>query len=150
MKINLYCITKETKQEEWAQEYQKMCRSFGSELNIFNIFTPAIIKAHKGSITEAKLSYTKALQPYLNQQAKNIALHPDGKMHDSFGFAKLLDTQVINFFIGGAHGFEDGFLSTVQSLSLSALTFGHKIAKLVLCEQIYRALSIINNHPYHK
>ncbi|CCF79680.1 LSU m3Psi1915 methyltransferase RlmH  len=37
-----------------------------------------------------------------------------------------------------------------MALSLSPLTFSHQIAKLVLCEQIFRALSLLNHHPYHK
>ena len=43
------------------------------------------------------------------------------------------------------------FLSLCDSvISLSNLTFAHKIATLILSEQIFRSLSIINNHPYHK
>lgn len=127
-----------------------MCRSFGCELNIFDIFTPAITKAQKISTTEAQLSYTKAFQPHIHPQARNVALHISGKSYTSEDFAKLFDSHIINFFIGGAYGFEHGFLSSMQNLSLSTLTFGHKIAKLILCEQIYRALSILNKHPYHK
>ncbi|WP_301008761.1 MULTISPECIES: 23S rRNA (pseudouridine(1915)-N(3))-methyltransferase RlmH [Helicobacter] len=37
-----------------------------------------------------------------------------------------------------------------MQLSLSPLTFSHKVAKVVLSEQIYRAFCIIYNHPYHK
>ena len=47
--------------------------------------------------------------------------------------------------------FENEFLSLCDSvISLSNLTFAHKIATLILSEQIFRSLSIINNHPYHK
>jgi len=53
--------------------------------------------------------------------------------------------------IGGAYGFNQEFLNKTQKvISLSKLTFAHKIAKTVLYEQIYRGHCIKNNHPYHK
>ena len=37
-----------------------------------------------------------------------------------------------------------------ESLRLSSLTLPHAMARLVLCEQLYRALSVVRNHPYHR
>jgi len=57
----------------------------------------------------------------------------------------------VKFFIGGAYGFEDEFLKQSNAvISLGKITMSHKIAKAVLLEQIYRAFSILSNHPYHK
>ena len=57
----------------------------------------------------------------------------------------------LNFFIGGAYGFEDDFLKKSDAvISLGKITMSHKIAKAVLLEQIYRGFSILTNHPYHK
>jgi 23S rRNA (pseudouridine1915-N3)-methyltransferase len=57
----------------------------------------------------------------------------------------------VNFYIGGAYGFEDGFLKQCdQVISLGQLTMSHKIAKMVLLEQVFRGFAINNNHPYHK
>jgi len=71
---------------------------------------------------------------------------------DSFAFSKLLEDRLtINFFIGGAYGFDREFLKMCDTtLSLSDLTMAHKVANLVLTEQIFRGLAILNNHPYHK
>ena len=82
----------------------------------------------------------------------NIALDVLGKSVDSFAFSKLLeDKNEVNFFIGGAYGFQREFLDKCDAtISLSNLTFAHKVATLVLSEQIFRSLAIINNHPYHK
>jgi 23S rRNA (pseudouridine1915-N3)-methyltransferase len=79
-------------------------------------------------------------------------LDESGKVYDSIGFSNIFEKEnEINFFIGGAYGFEDNFLKQCNEVvSLSKLTFSHKIAKIVLLEQIYRALSIVNKHPYHK
>src|SRR3989339_912062 len=53
--------------------------------------------------------------------------------------------------IGGAAGLDKSlYHKSNQLLSLSPLTFPHKLARLILIEQIYRAYTIKNNHPYHK
>ncbi|MDO7252805.1 23S rRNA (pseudouridine(1915)-N(3))-methyltransferase RlmH [Helicobacter cappadocius] len=151
MKCNLYSITKPS--DDWRApiiHYQKQCKQFGTTLTIKDIINNDIINAQKISQKNAQKSYTKALLPYLAGDI-NISLHPNGKMRDTFAFAELIKNyNKINFFIGGAYGFEEEFVKKTTSISLSLLTFSHKIAKIILCEQIYRALSIIHNHPYHK
>ena len=84
------------------------------------------------------------------QEGFNIILTPEGKLVDSFEFSNFFEHSKINFFIAGAYGFEEEFKKKGINISLSPLTMSHKIAKIVLFEQIYRALAIKNNHPYHK
>ncbi|MCI6217754.1 MAG: 23S rRNA (pseudouridine(1915)-N(3))-methyltransferase RlmH [Helicobacter sp.] len=152
MTYNLYCISKANSQlESIIKEFAMKAQAFNAQINVIDIFTQSIARAQKLSASKAKESYTKVFTSFIKVNALNIALHPDAKALDSLGFANLLkDTNEVNFFIGGAFGFEEGFLKSVKTLSLSPLTFSHKIAKLVLIEQIYRALSILANHPYHK
>ncbi len=149
MKINLFCIAKLQAEDAVILHYQKQCKQFGTELKICNIFNTDILHAQKRSQKEAQNSYTRAFLPYL-KRGVNFSLHPDSKMVDSFAFSKMLNEPVVNFFIGGAYGFENDFLVKTQAFSLSLLTLSHKVAKIVLCEQIYRGLSILNHHPYHK
>jgi 23S rRNA (pseudouridine1915-N3)-methyltransferase len=55
------------------------------------------------------------------------------------------------FVIGGADGIDDEIKARADAvLRLSSLTLPHALAGLVLCEQIYRAMSVIRNHPYHR
>ena len=150
MKILLYTISRISKLESIELRYQKQCKQFGTEVVIKDIFNQEINTAQKQSSIVAQESYTKVFLPLLSK-GLNIALHPKGKMLDTFDFAKLFENQSqVQFFIGGAFGFEQKFLDSAFCLSLGYLTLGHKIARIVLLEQIYRALSIINNHPYHK
>lgn len=85
-----------------------------------------------------------------------IALHDGGKFYTTKAFAdrvaELTMTQSsFSFIIGGAYGLDQSVLDgSDDSLSLSAFTLPHDLAKIVLAEQLYRALSIINNLPYHK
>ena len=53
--------------------------------------------------------------------------------------------------IGGADGMSDELLAQASAkISLSKLTLPHQLVRVVLIEQIYRAMSLINNHPYHR
>ncbi|PAF43408.1 23S rRNA (pseudouridine(1915)-N(3))-methyltransferase RlmH [Helicobacter sp. 11S03491-1] len=151
MKCNLYSITKPNSEiNTFILHYQKLCKQFGTTLFFQDIMNNEILYAQRQSEKNAKKSYTKAFLPFI-AEGKNIALHPDGKLLNSFDFSNLFKDQTqMNFFIGGAYGFDDDFLTKSIPVSLSLLTFSHKIVKIILCEQIYRALSIINHHPYHK
>lgn len=86
-----------------------------------------------------------------------IALDERGKNFSSEEFANFLDnlqsqgTNDMTFCIGGASGHHPSLLEkSKRSISLGKMTLPHKIARLVLVEQIYRAETILNNHPYHK
>lgn len=55
------------------------------------------------------------------------------------------------FIIGGADGIDDELKQRAKaSIRLSSLTLPHAMARLVLCEQLYRAVSVLKNHPYHR
>ena len=83
-----------------------------------------------------------------------ICLTEEGKFFSSIELTSLLlkfNNKKINFLIGDA----DGIPSDIKEkshllLSLSPLTFPHELARLILLEQIYRAISISNNSPYHR
>jgi 23S rRNA (pseudouridine1915-N3)-methyltransferase len=88
----------------------------------------------------------------MGKGALDIVLDPASRQVDSYGFANLLENSSrVNFFIGGAYGFEKNFIDkSNKSISLGKITLSHKLVKVVLAEQVFRALSIINGHPYHK
>lgn len=152
MKIKVYSLERSSKDayKQMQDEYVKMAGKYATVACV-DIEDKGVLKAQKSSVSCAKESYTKAYEPYANGFC--VALHERGESLDSVGFSKLFDgfNPEVNFFIGGAYGFEDKFLDKCdRTISLSQMTFGHKLAKVVLCEQIFRALSIVNNHPYHK
>ncbi|HPP48091.1 MAG TPA: 23S rRNA (pseudouridine(1915)-N(3))-methyltransferase RlmH, partial [Accumulibacter sp.] len=55
------------------------------------------------------------------------------------------------FVIGGADGVDEGMKQqAAEMLRLSSLTLPHMLTRLLLCEQLYRAYSLLRNHPYHR
>jgi 23S rRNA (pseudouridine1915-N3)-methyltransferase len=86
-----------------------------------------------------------------------IGLAEGGRGYTSETFAgflhKLMErgAKQVVFLIGGVDGFGPGWRERCDTIcSLSPLTFSHQLARLVLVEQVYRALSIIHNSPYHR
>ncbi|RBQ27532.1 MULTISPECIES: 23S rRNA (pseudouridine(1915)-N(3))-methyltransferase RlmH [Arcobacteraceae] len=151
MKINIYSILKPTNDDfdKIIKEFIKMSSKY-AKVEVHYIFNKEIAKAQTIGDKEAQEIYTKTYLPLL--KGFNIALDVLGKQVDTYAFSKLIeDKNEINFFIGGAFGFERDFLTKCDNvISLSNLTFAHKVANVVLAEQIFRSLCIQNNHPYHK
>ncbi len=151
MKINIYTIAKPSRDDfdTLIKEFIKMSSKF-AKIEFHYIFNKEIAKAQTINENEAQKSYSKAYEKYLS--GYNIALDVLGKRVDSYKFASLIEGKnEINFFIGGAFGFEREFLKKCDCIiSLSDLTMAHKVANVVLAEQLFRGLAINNNHPYHK
>ena len=93
---------------------------------------------------------------HVDSDAHVILWDRQGQKISSHGFATLLQDKIdhgknINFIIGGAYGASEQLFKTSQLiLSASDLTFPHRLFKIFLMEQIYRASTIHKNHPYHK
>ncbi|WP_258436385.1 23S rRNA (pseudouridine(1915)-N(3))-methyltransferase RlmH [Helicobacter monodelphidis] len=132
-----------------AEHYQKLCRGIGVVLELHSLFSKKLHSVHKQR--EAKKFYDELFMPYLHD-AFCVALSPNGKVVDTEQFAQFMaNKSLIHCFVGGAYGLSHEFQAAChQNFSLSPLTFSHKIAHIVLCEQIYRAMSILCHHPYHK
>ena len=126
----------------------------------------AIGKIKKNWIREGINQYKKRMPGLTINESKSfnidnilvnniiICLTEEGKSFSSIELTSLLlnfKNKKINFLIGDA----DGIPSNIKEkshllLSLSSLTFPHELARLILLEQIYRAISIANNFPYHR
>ena len=86
-----------------------------------------------------------------------LLLDASGKDYDSSGFAKWLGelrdrgTRELIFVCGDADGFPEALRDRVrQKISLSAMTYSHELARVMLAEQLYRAFAILSGSPYPK
>jgi len=94
----------------------------------------------------------KSIQPgdYL------VLLDERGKEFTSLQFASYIEKKThtvskrLVFLIGGPYGFSDAvYEKASEKISLSKMTFSHQMIRLVFAEQLYRAMTILNNEPYH-
>ncbi|MGI5862513.1 MAG: 23S rRNA (pseudouridine(1915)-N(3))-methyltransferase RlmH [Myxococcales bacterium] len=85
-----------------------------------------------------------------------VALDERGKALGSADFAKLLGRlqtqgQDVAFCVGGAEGLSEAVRARANLvLSLSAMTLPHRLARLVIAEQLYRAFTLLRGEPYHR
>jgi len=115
------------------------------------------LKGHQENIDlEMKEISLKLDQLKKNKSIEVFIMTEHGKTYNSVNFSNLffkyleLSKDVV-FVIGGAAGFSKEFLAEFKNLtSLSPMTFPHRLARLLLIEQIYRAYTINKGHPYHK
>lgn len=104
-----------------------------------------------------KESESSLLLSSVPQGSKIIALDEKGKTPSSREFALILGKWIdegvpsISFLIGGANGHADCLKERADyKLSFGRMTLPHMLARVVLAEQIYRAKTILDGHPYHK
>lgn len=100
---------------------------------------------------EADLLF-KALQPGDNV----VLLDEHGKTFRSVEFTAWIQKKMtagikrLVFVIGGPYGFSPRvYAAYPEKISLSSMTFSHQMIRLIFAEQIYRAMTILNNEPYH-
>lgn len=115
-------------------------------------------KAFKDS-ENAEVIKKQEAELILNKLNKNpgiiLALDEHEKEFNSREFSKFLEQKTahgdhIIFILGGPRGLHSSILSKAnQKMSLSQMTFPHNLAKVVLIEQVYRAITIMNNKSYH-
>ncbi|MCB1085056.1 MAG: 23S rRNA (pseudouridine(1915)-N(3))-methyltransferase RlmH [Chlamydiia bacterium] len=128
------------------------------------VYTPG--KLREAWLKEALSEYEKRLKGTVSIEwiFQNIpperpyyCLDPQGKMLDSIEFSTFLHKaweqagSRLNIVIGGPEGLLPPVLGGAEEvISLSPLTFTHQMARLILIEQVYRAVQIQKGTPYHK
>ncbi len=154
MQFTFWTIGKTNSAEfaQWEADFLKRIKSFTSfESDVLDIGR-GIKQREQIQLEEGKKVLLK-LKPddYL------ILLDERGKIFSSREFAAFIEKRMISntnkriiFLVGGAYGFHESIYARANDkISLSAMTFSHQLIRLIFLEQLYRAFTIINNHPYH-
>ena len=137
-------------------DYEKRIKNIGRNIGLKEINYKEIKNSNKKNVSEKKDEETKKLIGQKEKEAVNILLDIEGSKLNSVEFSEcILDqadiNQNINFFIGGSEGIDRKYFGDFDKIiSFGDLTWPHKMFKMMLLEQIYRSITIINKHPYHK
>jgi 23S rRNA (pseudouridine1915-N3)-methyltransferase len=112
-------------------------------------------RKHAGT-PRAKDEEGEALLARLGERERVVLLDERGTEETSAAFARRVERwlargQDVALVVGGADGLSDAVRARGQeTVALSRMTLPHRLARVVLLEQIYRAMTIIRNEPYHK
>jgi 23S rRNA (pseudouridine1915-N3)-methyltransferase len=139
--------------------FQKAAQDYIQRIGHYASLQEIQVKEEKTSnnIQEVILKEGQRLLQALPQNAIVIGLDPAGEHCTSEALAKKLSNMAIQgqsrvaFLIGGAFGLSPDVQKRADwCLSLSAMTFPHEMARMILLEQLYRAFTIIRGERYHK
>ncbi len=134
---------------EYAKRMPSDCRIVLKEIK------PVERSGSKTAETAMALERTK-IEAAVPKGARIIALDEHGKDLTSMQLSQLLkqwqqDGGDVTFVIGGADGLDPDFKKNADMLiRISSLTLPHGMVRVMLAEQLYRAWSITQNHPYHR
>ena len=154
MKLNVLAVGH--RQPEWvsagcAEYLKRMPRELPASV------TEIKPEARGSKTREQLLSAEKArIRDALPSASRIVVLDEKGDDLTTLKLARRLevwmqDGRDVALLIGGADGLDEEFKQQADDkLRLSSLTLPHGLARLVLCEQLYRAVSVLKNHPYHR
>lgn len=160
LKINIICVGKLKEKywrdaiEEYAKRLSRFCKFSVTELNESRLNdSPSDKEIEKALENESLL-----MDKYLSAKgAYNIAMCIEGKLISSEDLAdKISECGIngyseINFIIGSSFGLCERIKSSANfKMSMSKMTFPHQLARVMLCEQIYRGFTISEGIKYHK
>ena len=107
-------------------------------------------RGYEVRLVELKPSAAGKIRKEIPKNTRLVALDERGRDFTTKQFATLLMEPTV-FVIGGADGLDPALKKEATLLlRLSALTLPHALAQVVLCEQIYRAATLLTGHPYHR
>ncbi|MEK6730740.1 MAG: 23S rRNA (pseudouridine(1915)-N(3))-methyltransferase RlmH [Pseudomonadota bacterium] len=151
MKINIVAIG--NKMPAWVRDgIEDYMKRLSADLRLIEI-VPVKTSHNPETIM---LQEGKKLLAAIPNNHRIVALAIKGKSYNTAQFVERLKTwqmdgRDVSLLIGGANGLSpECFERASETWSLSPLTFPHMLARLIVVEQLYRAISQLNNHPYHR
>lgn len=126
------------------------------ELKLTQLLIPTIKRGKNADIPRIVRDESRLLLAAVPANSQIVALDVRGKRITTEKLSTILDNwmqqgQDIALIIGGPDGVSEELLQkAVLKISLSDLTFPHPLVRVIVVEQLYRAWSILNNHPYHR
>ena len=157
IKISILAVgkIKETDFASAISEYKKRLSAF-CELNVIEIKPERLPENPSEAEIEAALKAEETA--IISKIPKNAAVYPlgfEGRSFTSEAFAEKIGQhkdagENICFIIGGSHGLSESIKRKGETISFSSMTFPHRLFRVMLLEQIYRAFTINAGKKYHK
>lgn len=155
MEIHLLAIG--TRMPKWVDDgFTDYARRLGRDCQLILREIPSPRKSKSEDAGRVKQLEGQQLMAAIPADAHVIALDERGKSHDTTAVSQKLGQwfehyRRVAILIGGADGLsKDCLVHCQERWSLSAMTYPHALVRVIIAEQIYRAYSLLNNHPYHR
>jgi 23S rRNA (pseudouridine1915-N3)-methyltransferase len=161
MRLHLVCIgrLKAGPERELVGHYLDRCTGIGRSLGVTCVDSREIDESRARRSQDRKADEAKALRALLSNQLTSafIACDESGENLSSSVLAERIGRlrdegrTALSLVIGGPDGLDPGFCGQAEFiLAFGALTWPHQLARIMAAEQMYRALTLIAGHPYHR
>ena len=155
--MNIHLVAVGEKMPSWVQQgYQDYAKRLPRECSLRLVEVPPGKRGKNADIARAMRDEGQRMLAAIPKGARVVALEVDGRTWSTRQLAQQLDSwlaggQDIALLVGGPEGLAaEARAAAQQTWSLSPLTLPHPLVRVLLSEQIYRAWSILHNHPYHR
>ena len=159
MHINLFAVgrLKAGPEKELASRYLDRFRKAGPAVGLEISRLMEVSESRASSAETRKREEASALEKALPDGALLILLDERGKSLDSKRFAELIGRlrdsgkRELMIAIGGADGLDKSLHTKATAvINLGSMTWPHQIVRILITEQLYRAVTILSGHPYHR
>jgi 23S rRNA (pseudouridine1915-N3)-methyltransferase len=155
--VHIYLVAVGQKMPAWVnQACDEYLKRLPRELQLTFIEVPLIRRGKNPDIPRIVRDEGKKILQSIPAGCGLVALDVKGDRLSTGKLATTLDNWMqhgrdIAIVIGGPDGLADEILQQAQHrFSLSEMTFPHPLVRIIIVEQLYRAWSVLNNHPYHR
>lgn len=145
------------KMPKWVQEgYQEYVKRLPKSCSLKLVELPMATRGKTGSVEGYKEDEAKRILAAVPKNAQLVVLDEQGEQPTTLKLSQKLDEwlssgQDVALIVGGPDGLQADLIASARwKWSLSKLTLPHPLVRVVVAEQIYRAWSVLQNHPYHR
>lgn len=142
---------------KWVQDgYQEYAKRLPKSCSLKLVELPMAQRGKTSSVEQNKQDEAKRIQAAIPKGARLVVLDEHGQQPTTLVLSQKLDDwlaggQDIALVVGGPDGLDKTLIDQADWVwSLSKLTLPHPMVRILIAEQIYRAWSVLQNHPYHR
>ena len=155
--MNIFLLAVGTKMPDWVtQGFNEYAQRLPAKCALVLKEIPAEKRLKNSNINDITEKESEKIKAAIPNNCRLVVLDVKGNSWSTEKLATrmqdwMMGGQDVALVIGGPDGLSQNILSLAQEKwSLSALTFPHPLVRVILAEQIYRAYTVTENHPYHR
>lgn len=148
---------KQGPERELAERYRKRAAELGRKIGLSAFDVLEIKESRADNVARRMLEESIAIANVIPDRAATVILDERGTGMNSAAFANRLqewrraDRPAAVFIVGGADGLAESLRGEADlALAFGALTWPHQLVRILLLEQLYRAVTLLSGHPYHR
>lgn len=153
----VYLIAVGSNMPSWVKVgFEEYAGRLRHDVELKLIEVPALVRKKNADVKRILKEEGEKLLKAIPKNTLIVGLDVVGREMTTMGLSKRLESwmqsgQDVALLVGGPEGFSPEIKALFQqSISLSKLTLPHPMVRVLIAEQLFRAWSIINNHPYHR